>query len=246
MGVGERAGTTHEALRSGAKLIATLKALLVNPGFLTNECLAGRRARWVEPIGLFLICSVAYFLAGPLAARINGAPTVSGGKVPFPLEAQAALEQIGARERLGDERFSRMTADGGALIVYVARTVNEAVPRLMFVLMPGFALLTWLAWRNSMPHYREHLWFSLHLHSAWFASMTVAALAQIAGVVAIEVLAGLGVLIYCTWYSAVAMQRVLGGTGGQMFVRTAIVGIVYGFWLVAALFALTAYALLTY
>ena len=114
---------------------------------------------------------------------------------------------------MGDERFTRMTADAGASSVYVAHTVSAAVPRLMFVLMPGFALLTWLSWRNSLPRYREHLWFSLHLHSAWFASMTVAALAQIAGVVAIEVLAGLGVLIYCTWYSAVAMQRVLGGTG---------------------------------
>ena len=242
----EPADTSHEALRGGAKLIATLKALLINPGFLTNECLAGRRARWIEPIGVFLVCSVAYFLAGPLVTRINGAPAVRAEKVPFPLEAQAALEQLGAREWLGDERFTRMTADAGASSVYVAHTVSAAVPRLMFVLMPGFALLTWLAWRNSLPRYREHLWFSLHLHSAWFASMTVAALTPIAGIVAIDAVAGLGVLVYCTWYCAVAMQCVLGGTGAQMFVRTAIVSVVYAVWLMTALFALTAYALLRY
>ena len=240
------ADATHEALRGGAKLVATLKALLINPGFLTNEYLAGRRARWIDPTGVFLVCSVAYFLTGPMVTRINGASAVRAEKVPFPLEAQAALEQLGAREWLGDERFTRMTADAGASIVYIAHTVSAAVPRLMFVLMPGFALLTWLAWRNSLPRYRGHLWFSLHLHSAWFASMTVAALTPIAGIVAIDAVAGLGVLVYCTWYCAVAMQRVLGGTGAQMFVRTAIVSVVYAVWLMTALFALTAYALLRY
>lgn len=44
----------------------SLKPLLFNPGYLTNEYLSGRRAKYVQPFKMFLVVSLIYFLVLPL------------------------------------------------------------------------------------------------------------------------------------------------------------------------------------
>ena len=44
------------------KLAASLRLLLFRPGALTTEFLDGRRARYLPPFRLYLVCSVVYFL----------------------------------------------------------------------------------------------------------------------------------------------------------------------------------------
>lgn len=47
----------------------------------------------------------------------------------------------------------------------------EALPKLMFVIVPGFALLLkWLYWRRL---YAEHLVFALHVHAIWYLLFTL-------------------------------------------------------------------------
>jgi hypothetical protein len=53
------------------KLAASLRLLLTRPGALTVEYLAGRRARYLAPFRLYLICSVVYFL---VAAAVPDEP----------------------------------------------------------------------------------------------------------------------------------------------------------------------------
>jgi hypothetical protein len=53
------------------KLAASLRLLLTRPGALTVEYLAGRRARYLAPFRLYLICSVIYFL---VAAAVPDEP----------------------------------------------------------------------------------------------------------------------------------------------------------------------------
>jgi len=48
------------ALSWDSKLARTLKALLFEPGFLSNEFVAGRRARYVGPVRLYLLASIVY------------------------------------------------------------------------------------------------------------------------------------------------------------------------------------------
>ena len=43
------------------RVLRTLRALLLHPGFLTNEYLSGRHTRYVPPFRLYLACSVVYF-----------------------------------------------------------------------------------------------------------------------------------------------------------------------------------------
>src|SRR5437588_8681224 len=50
-----------EFLKYDAKLLNTLRCLIVQPGFLTNEYLAGRRIRYITPLKLYFIISTFFF-----------------------------------------------------------------------------------------------------------------------------------------------------------------------------------------
>jgi Protein of unknown function (DUF3667) len=52
----------HEVTDLDSKVFATFRALLLRPGLLTAEYLAGRRGRYLSPVKLYLIVSAAYFL----------------------------------------------------------------------------------------------------------------------------------------------------------------------------------------
>ena len=45
-----------------SRLLRTLTALVIRPGFLTNEYNAGRRAAYLSPLKLYLTVSVLFFL----------------------------------------------------------------------------------------------------------------------------------------------------------------------------------------
>jgi len=52
---------SHEMLHFDGKIFRSVGALLFKPGLLTKDYFAGRSARWVSPIRLYLVFSVAYF-----------------------------------------------------------------------------------------------------------------------------------------------------------------------------------------
>ena len=59
------------------RLPRTLVPLLLRPGFLTTEYIAGRRVRYVTPVRLFLFLAIVLFFAVRLVADVGGA--LSGG-----------------------------------------------------------------------------------------------------------------------------------------------------------------------
>ena len=69
----ELAGEAWDALVDvDGRVPTTLRLLLASPGELTAQYLAGRRARYVGPLRLYLTCSLAFFLldaALPARAR---------------------------------------------------------------------------------------------------------------------------------------------------------------------------------
>ena len=52
---------SHELLHFDGKIVRSIWTLLMKPGVLTRDYVAGRRVRWVSPIRLYLVFSVAYF-----------------------------------------------------------------------------------------------------------------------------------------------------------------------------------------
>lgn len=61
----------EDQLALSARLPRTLVGLLFRPGYLTREYLSGRIARYLAPLRLYLMASVAFFLVLPYVADVR-------------------------------------------------------------------------------------------------------------------------------------------------------------------------------
>ncbi len=199
-----------------SRLLRTLRLLLLRPGRLTVEYLAGRRVRYVSPLRLYLATSFLTFLAvalldlplvevhrtgevprdevrAPIAfwfdpAEPGGADEGAGGLVDRALGA--AVRTVEARPEAFSEAFTRH------------------LPTALFLLAPFLALLLAALYADRRRLYAEHLIFSLHLHAAGFLVLLVAVAARdLLGTVVpgALLLAALGVYLFA------ALRRVYGG-----------------------------------
>lgn len=88
-----------------------------------------------------------------------------------------------------------------------ARFMSDELPRLMFLLMPVFALLLKLAfWRRL---YFDHLIYSIHLHSAAFIVLAaMLPMEQVASEHWIPMVAQIALLAYFVTYFTISIHRV--------------------------------------
>jgi hypothetical protein len=240
---------THELVHWEGKIPHTLKALFIEPGRLTLDFLAGRRARWLPPVRLYLICSVAFFLSGPLVRGI--AHRTPRNVAQFSIRNDNRMGPLTPEERdelaaglpgriFGVERLERAAADNEQL----SRVIDAIFPKAMFVLLPMFALLTSLVWRRARRRYPAHLYLSLHLHAAWFGVFAVAKVAT--AFIASDVLAktiGLILAGYVLGYSAIALRRVFGDSWLKTMVKAAGLVVLYLLCFVPVSLGLLAYAI---
>ena len=167
----------------------TLVSLLFRPGYLTAEFIAGRRARYLPPLRLYLVFSFIVFLVMAIDASNalesgNGVEVVdeSGEVVAFDPNdvADAFLGEDGAEPEvsigIADEQSPQWMQDLQARLEGNARQLNDDpsefiedmvsfLPQMMFILLPLFACLMLLAYLASPFHYLQHLVFALHYHS---------------------------------------------------------------------------------
>jgi hypothetical protein len=224
-------GATAELTDWDGKIPSTLKTLLFKPGRLTLDFFEGKRARWLPPLRLYLICSIAYFLAGPAVEAINHRAARQTAR--FRMTAtdssqvtQEMREQIDASpvaRLLGKKNVERILADPAAF----QRDFNRNYPKAMFVLLPLFALLTNVVYRRAAFRYPAHLYFALHLHAAVFAGLAITNAATVVGGNAWLAITGMLGIGYMLWYALRSARVVFGGTVVSTFGRLAVVGTVY-------------------
>ncbi len=168
------------------KLWGTIGRLLFRPGALTNEYLAGRRRRYVEPLRLYLTLSILFFalirFAGvsvlnvgddPIEAIEQQAATQTAPKKNSRIELAPALENNVPGLRHAIENFDDMpTKEKGRVL---SESFFRYAPYAMFCLMPLFALYLKLLYLGTGRRYGEHLLFALHTNS--FAFVMFAAFA---------------------------------------------------------------------
>jgi hypothetical protein len=197
---------------------------------------------------LYLICSLAYFLSGPLVEALTNRKmhevariTVKDTKPGEPLTPadRSDLEKSGLVRLIGRERLERAIANPEQLNALVL----SALPKAMFVLLPVFALLTNVAWRRKLPRYPAHLYMALHLHAAWFGAFALANLATvISGIEAVQITLALTAFSYVTWYGLKALRRIFGDSWGKTIAKTAAIAAVYGFCFVVVSIGMLAWA----
>jgi hypothetical protein len=217
----------------------TLKLLLLQPGELTRQYLAGRRKHYVLPLRLYLSISLVVLLL----VRLTDAVTPVGGLDNPGLAAsvhqaqpKVQLNLWVAHAGIRDGSFhcdglpawacqrlrQRFEGDPQGLLQRLQRINEGLVSHLgtaMFVLLPGFALGLRLLYANRGLRFGAHLVHALHLHSFWFIVLACMLVQQ-------PLVTGLGVATMAL-YAGLAGKRVYGGRWWPRLLRALVLTLVY-------------------
>jgi hypothetical protein len=152
-----------EVFQLESRLWRSLWTLFRRPGLLTLEYNAGRRVRYTTPLRLYMLASIAYFLvvsfypSKDFTVDFNTVDDVKEEIAP-PSSFRSQLER----------RLKVVKEDQRAATERARRAIDEWGPRIMALLVPLFALLTFAFFRRPRLFYVEHLVFALHVHAAAF------------------------------------------------------------------------------
>jgi len=215
---------THEFLHLDGKILQTLKLLVMKPGQLTVEFLEGRRARFISPLRVYLTMSLIFFTLAALVPRgLEGAVKV-GGKPG----------------RNGDTSFERRLETGMQKSdkdpELIGNEILHHLPKVMFVLMPVFALFVWAFYRRQQRFFVPHLYYSVHFHA--FVFLVMAVYLALRGLHVPKPIAAALILVVIP-YHFLALRRVYGGSVGMTLVKGFAAGFVYWLTAVTLLIALT-------
>ena len=229
------------------RFAATVRALFRRPGELTRAFLEGRRARYLSPLRLYLMTSLVYFLVA--AAMPKPTPTsvtvdVGGVRVsatqstpqrvaeavitatqsqqgPDSAKREASLRDIAKAPAVFRPFLRRMILDP----VGFRRGLVEAMPRVLFVLVPVFAGIVALFYHRRK--YPEHLYFAIHFHSFVFLALVLSALARAAGIPVVSTAVRFAVFVWIPVYATLSFRRLYGGSTTVTLLKEAGIGTLY-------------------
>jgi hypothetical protein len=223
-------GETIESLtHADSRLWKTLWLLLSKPGLLTKEFFEGKRSRYLPPIRLYIVLSVAFFLL--LALWPDRAVEVDRGDIVNVDMDCKSIHYDGPFSYLIRDQLQhtceRLKEAGGSEALGKAFLAN--IPKAMWVLLPLFAVFMLLFWWKPRRLYAEHVLFLIHNHSAVFAML---AINMIFDGIAPEFLRGLlGILIpvYLLWYTWRGIRVFYGDSRGLTVLKLSSLTILYLF-----------------
>lgn len=217
------------------RFASTVKALVQQPGLLTREFLEGRRARYISPLRLYLMASLVYFVLAAAAPSTpssqtkidethkhdtkvsvtmsrpeqvaNAASRALTDETPLPADQrEMALRSVERAPALLRPMMRRAIGDPGGF----KRGLLDAMPRMLFVLLPVFAGIVALFYRGRK--YPEHLYFAIHVHAFIFLAFCVSTLIRFTHVALLSSLSGVVALVWIPVYATMAFRRVYGGS----------------------------------
>jgi hypothetical protein len=231
---------THEFLQHhvalDGSLWRTLKALLVKPGLLTADYFAGRRARYIGPLRLYLTASVVLFaLVG-----LGDGTQIAGGMVQFKVPDEPTKNDIViAPPALGEKlsgigfvdrairRISGMTR--AERTAHINAGVRQYLPYVLIVLVPVLALYLKLLYWNRHRFYGEHLVVAFH-------AQTVAFIFAVISAIPFEWLTPVVTLLLFA-QAFIALRRVYGGRPMPTLMREIVLFVTYGLTVLMSLVA---------
>jgi hypothetical protein len=207
----------HEFAHVDGKIVQTLRLLFAKPGMLTKEFLEGRRVRHISPLRLYLTCSVLFFALAAFAPQAER-PFFRISKV----DNEAGLDPATV-QRLRNEATVRAN-----------HAIVRDFPRVMFVLMPAFGLLTWVVYRKARPFYAAHLYHAIHFHAFVFLVLALSLPLRFVTPEGSATLAMLAIAVYLH----TSLRRVFGGSHLKTALKGAAIGFVYLIVAVATVLAI--------
>ena len=242
----------EEFLRWDGKLLTTYRLLVVRPGELTREYLAGRRVRFISPLRLYLSCSVLFFFLSAVVPEMQvaaqgrevhrGAVQV-GRSTPEKLaEPDSPAAHAPMPQRLWFAHFARALRNPEKL----AASVQSSIPTTMFVLTPLFAALIGVAYRVRRRRYPQHLAFALHVHAVLFLGLVITLAARLIpdlrATLSFDVLVVIAIALHVVYAAKRVYEMDLVATIG----RLAVAGVLYFAAFIAVLYGAFAVEVLAF
>jgi ribosomal protein L37E len=177
-----------------SKFFHTLVPLLTKPGQITLDYLAGKRARYIHPVSLYIFVSIIYFLIVPHAiekrehdAKAKKAVSeIKRGSSGFSASRQDStyasylLRQQQLPEAERDNWFEKqarkiqLNSEGPADQVNIKSELKKYQPKQYFLFMPLLAFFIMLNFRKNHIYYIDHLVFTVHGTTAFFIISIIA------------------------------------------------------------------------
>lgn len=191
------------------KLWRTLALLLFRPGALSNEYIAGRRVRYVEPLRVYLTFSILFFAilkfgSGDLVLPAHNEQARGSHQTVEKQPSQIQVRILGQTPALPRQWQHFMELPEAGKQKLMLDSFFHYAPYAMFCLMPLFALYLKILYLGSGRRYGEHFLFALHANAFAFIMM---ALMTLIPVEIIRLALGAWLLGYLPW----AMWRVYSG-----------------------------------
>lgn len=235
------------------KLWGTLGRLLFRPGALTNEYVAGRRVRFVQPLRLYLTLSILFFALLKLGNSVNipviddAPPAASAAHGAQDTRGAAKTAQAGAAGEAGSddiqidnttievwlkrfptlhhqwELFEKLPAAEKSKVF--SNGFHHFAPYAMFCLMPIFALYLKILFLGSGRRYGEHLLFALHTNAFAFVMFGAIMLAENG---LLTFVLWLWLLGYLPWAMRRVYQRSRAGTLWRWLLLMAVYSLTMG------------------
>jgi hypothetical protein len=210
----------HEFLHLDGKIFATARRLFLEPGELTHEHILGRRIRYIGALRLYLTMSIIFFGLTALIPNPNPDATAATGQE----RGGATSEDTPAAAPAGTVPGVRSRVRQGIIRAgeheeQLDETLSHTFQRMLFVLVPVFALLLKLVYRNRRRNYPQFLYFALHYHAAVFGFLAITVPLQVLTYEGPLKAAQAAVLVGSFVYLVVALKRVFGGTTARTLVR---------------------------
>jgi len=209
------------------RLLRTLRPLLMRPGALTRDYLAGRRVRFVSPLKIYLIAALIFFGLLALLPKTNVIVRGSSQAAAPPRGGTHVIFTLPERYPFFDRQLQAASARAKANPQAFTDAVITNTPRVFFLFLPAFSLLLYLFYRRDW-HYLDHLVFALHYHAFVFLDLTAlivlgrpwvpSAVAR-----ALILLLWIGLFIYLP----IALRRVYGGSWARTLLKLLGLGILY-------------------
>lgn len=220
------------------KFAETLRALVLKPAHLTLEFLAGRRARYISPMRLYLTASVVYFLLAEAAPTVKTTfvgqrPPPAGITVQTDNGAKQSAAALTPEDRA--ELLRQLESSPKWLRPLVQRVaenpkqlqtdVFQAMPKGLFALVPVFAVILAVFYRGR--RFADHLYFAIHLHAFVFVALILNELTKFTGLVWLTAVSGIVVLLWLPIYGHLALRRMYGGSQASTLLKELGIGTLY-------------------
>ncbi len=240
------------------RLIRSLKPFLFKPGFLTQEYLLGKRKYYISPFKLYFFISFLYFFISAINVSetkknlrnglfkpdsvktiINDDSTAlsirsSNSEVSFTIADSASIKKVFGK------KFIEGFKSGQTNPQMFFDKIREHLPKMIFLLLPVFAVLMRLVYIRSKILYIKHLIFSFYFHSFIFFILLIDTLIEMVIPKGFKLYGNI-ILLSIPVYLFSGLKSVYGQSRWKTFIKFTLLalshGIVFIFTLIAFVIA---------